>query len=69
MIIKYGCEHGCNCVECPDKYLNEATKKLQDALQLFEMVHEAYEGITVRSIFTWYGDSEVRLGKKIHDNI
>jgi len=62
-MIIYGCEHGRNCVTCPQKYLNEATEKLQEALKLFEMVHEAYDGITVRSIVTWYSDSEVRLEK------
>jgi len=69
MITIYGCEHGRNCVRCPSQHMNEVTKKLQEALQLFEMVHEAYDGITVRSIVTWYGDSEVRLGKKSYDNL
>lgn len=64
MFAIYGCEHGRDCLECPNEALNAATEHLQKALQLFEGVHREFDGITVKSIFTWYGDSEVRLVRK-----
>ena len=53
----------------PNKMLNSATKLLQEAAQIFNDVHESFDGITVNSITTWLGETEVKLSKRCNDHI
>ncbi len=48
------CEHGRNCVECPNKRLHEATEYLREAAHLFQRVREDYDNITVIQLCAFY---------------
>ena len=58
------CEHGRMCVKCPNEMLNEATKHLQFAASILEDVHRSFDGITVKKITTWFGDTKAELIKR-----
>lgn len=58
------CEHGRDCHKCPNEMLNEAIKYMKRSAEIMEHVHESFDGITVKSIFTSYGDTEIKMVKK-----
>lgn len=65
----FSCEHGRNCVECPNKMLTAVTELMREAAQIFSDVHYSFDGITVKTVVTWSGSVEIRLKKVDDDNI
>ena len=63
----YHCEHGRQCIECPNKMIKAATDLMKEAAQIFNDVHESFDGITVQSVVAWSGDTEARL-KRCQDD-
>ena len=41
---------------------------LKEAAQIFNDVHESFDGITVKNIVTWVGDTEARIKRLDNDN-
>lgn len=57
------CQHGRMCVTCPNAMLKKATEYLQMAAAILEDVHREFDGITVKKITTWIGDTTAELNK------
>lgn len=57
----FNCEHGRDCIECPHKMINAISDLMKEAAQIFNDVHESFDGITVKNIVTWSGNVEARL--------
>ena len=56
--------HDRNSVEEPRNMFAEITRLLNKAAMIMELIHDRYDGITVKRITTFYGDTEVTLEKK-----
>lgn len=65
----FKCEHGRDCVLCPNKLLRKATECLQLAADIFEHVHNRFNHITVKSIYTSHGNTNVTLIREDNDHI
>lgn len=69
MIPPFHCEHGRQCVECPNKMLKAISDLLKEAAQIFNDVHESFDGITVKHVVTWAGNAEARIKWCEHEEI
>lgn len=67
MIPPFKCEHGRQCVECPNKMMKEVGDLLKEAAQMFNDVHDSFDVITVKKMITWAGQTEARI-KRIEDD-
>ena len=56
--------HDRNSVQEPTDIFNEITRLLHEAAMMMELVHDSYDGITVKRITTWVGETSVTLEKK-----
>ena len=68
MFAIYGCEHGRDCVKCPDIHLNKAMELMKEAANLYSLVLEGYNGITVKTIVTFGGIVKAKLEVMEDDN-
>ena len=58
------CQHGRMCISCPNEMLKKATEYLQLAANILEDVHRSFDGITVKKITTWVGDTRAELNRE-----
>ncbi len=68
MIPPFNCEHGRQCVQCPNKIINEVKELLNEIAQIFNDVHNSFDGITVNNVVVWNGQTKVQIMRKENDN-
>lgn len=68
MMPPFHCEHGRQCVECPNKMMKAIGDLLKEAAQIFNDVHDSFDGITVKQMVTWAGETEARIKRLEDDN-